>query len=264
MIRTVNISISRRALTQISAASTLLGAALLLPGCSSSGTGGVMKDTAQTLSETQREVDRTFREPFQNKEPLQMVQKQGVLGPAAKPVDPASIKLAIDRFAEARKQKAGTYVVTGAVLTPDGKTRALILFTSENWCQPQGCELAIFEQGTFGWKSVGTINRVRPPVRVTAAVSNGWHDLWVVTGREEGGKNKKSFIENVRLQYGSNGYPSTTTFAIATTKGAPEGQVIIETADLDVPDKARFATGGREPGHGKKKIKELTPAAAAK
>ncbi len=246
----------------------VLGTVLTLSGCASSGSGNAMKDTVQTLAETQREVDRTFRAPFNPKDPMDLQQRSGTLGPAAKPVDAAQIKTAIERHAEGRKQKAGTYVVAGAHLTPDGKSRAIVLFTSENWCQPQGCEMAIFEQGNFGWKSVATINRVRPPIRVTSKVTSGWYDLWAVTGREEGvGKNdktKKSFIQNVHLPYGSNGYPSTTTFAISSTKGEPEGQVIIEAADLDTPDKARFATGGRDPeGRPKKKSSLVTPASAA-
>ena len=222
-----------------------------------------MKDAVQTAAETQQEVDRTFRAPFNPKETLDLQQRPGKLGPAAKPVDAALIKAAVERHAEARKQKAGTYVVAGANLTPDGKVRALVLFTSENWCQPQGCEMAVFEQGTFGWKSVATVSRVRPPIRVTAKVTAGWYDLWVMTGREENGKNKKSFIQNVHLTYGSLGYPSTTTFAISSTKGEPEGQAIIEDADLDVPDKARFATGGRDPESGKKKKSSLLNPAAA-
>ena len=241
----------------------LLSVVPMLTGCASSGSGNALKDVAQTVAETQHEVDRAVRAPFNPKDPIDIQQRSGKLGPAAKPVDAALIKTSVERHAEARKQKAGTYVVAGANLTPDGKLRAIVLFTSENWCQPQGCEMAIFEQGTFGWKSVATVSRVRPPIRVTAKVTAGWYDLWVVTGREETNKNKKSFLQNVHLPYGSNGYPSTTTFAISSTKGEPEGQTIIEGADLDVPDKARFATGGRDPeGRSKKKSSLVTPAAA--
>ena len=71
-----------------------------------------------------------------------------------------------------------------------------------------------------------------------------------------------SFLTNVRLPYGANGYPGTTTFAIASTQGAPHGQVLFQSADLDVPDKARFATGGRDPDGTKKKVKALTPVPA--
>ena len=259
MIRTFILSVGSRGAGTI----TLLAATLALPGCSSSGSGNAMKDTVQTLSETQREVDRTFRAPFNPKAELDLQQRSAKLGPAAKPVDAVPLKTAIDRHAEARKQKVGTFVTAGANLTPDGKLRALVLFTSENWCQPQGCELTIFEQGQFGWKSVATINRVRPPIRIASKATSGWYDLWAVTGREEDGKNKKSFIQNVHLQYGSNGYPSTTTFAISSTKGEPEGQVVIESADLDVPDKARFATSGRDPdGRKKKKSSIVNPTAA--
>jgi hypothetical protein len=259
MIRSLIFSIEARRTGTMA----LLAIACVLSGCSSSGSGNAMKESVQTLSETQREVDRTFRAPFNPKDPMDLQQRSGKLGPAAKPVDTALIKTAIERHAEARKQKAGTYVVAGANLTPDGKLRAVVLFTSENWCQPQGCEMAIFEQGTFGWKSIATVSRVRPPIRVTPKVTAGWYDLWAVTGREETGKGKKSFIQNVHLPYGSNGYPSTTTFAISSTKGEPEGQILIEDADLDVPDKARFATGGRDPdGTRKKKSSLVTPAAA--
>lgn len=259
MIRTVSTLLIMRPTCAIA----LLGVAFVLTGCASSGSGNAMKEAVQTVAETQREVDRTFRAPFNPKEPVDLQQRPGKLGPAAKPVDTALIKTAIERHAEARKQKAGTYVVAGANLTPDGKLRAIVLFTSENWCQPQGCEMAIFEQGNFGWKSVATVSRVRPPIRVTSKVTAGWHDIWAVTGREETGKNKKSFIQNVHLPYGSNGYPSTTTFAISATKGEPEGQVIIEDADLDVPDKARFATGGRDPDSTRKKKSSLINPAAA-
>ena len=115
-----------------------------------------------------------------------------------------------------------------------------------------------------GWGSGATVYRVTAPIRIGTSVSNGWHDLWVVTGRGEGGKGTKSFVQNVRLQFGANGYPGTTTFALAGTDVVPEGTAVIESAELDLPDKTRFATGGRNPDHNKKKIKALTPKPAVK
>jgi hypothetical protein len=245
----------------------VLALGCVLSGCASGGSGNVMKDGVQTFTEGKSEVDRAFRAPFNTKDPVALTQGTGTLGPAAKPIDAAQLKAAIERHAEGRKQKAGTFVAAGAHLTPDGKLRALVLFTSENWCQPQGCDLAIFEQGTFGWKSVATISRVRAPVLVSSNVSSGWYELWAVTGREgkpvKDGKESKSFVQNVKLQYGANGYPGTTTFAISSTTGVPEGQAIIQSAELDLPGKARFATAGRDPDSKKKKSSLLKPAPAA-
>lgn len=233
-----------------------MAAVLSTAGCASSGGDNLLKGTVQTLSETQREVDRTFREPFADKQDIKLTQGQAVHGPGAKPYDQAQLKLAIERFVAGRKQTAAQYVAAGAVLTPDGRQRVLVLFTSQNWCQPQGCDLAVFEQGSFGWKHAASIGRVRAPIRVSATATAGWFDLWAVTGRDGSGKDKKSFVQNVRLKYGSNGYPGTTTFAISGTQGEPEGQVIFQSAELEVPDKARFATGGRDPKQISKKAKE--------
>jgi hypothetical protein len=234
-----------------------------LAGCASSGSGSgsAVMDGLQTFNETKKEVDRAVRAPFNTKDPVALTAGNGLLGPAAKPFDEAKIKTAVERYAEGRKQKAGSYVAAGANLTPDGKMRVLVLFTSENWCQPQGCDLAIFEQGTFGWKSAGTISRVRAPVLIGTTVTSGWYDVWTSTGRQakpgkDGKESKdKSFVTNVRLQYGANGYPSTTTFAISGTTGAPEGQAVFQSAELAVPDKARFATANKDPEENKKKKK---------
>ena len=265
----------RLLITATRRAALLLLNAVWLSGCASGGSGGALEGTFQTYNEGKSEIDRAFRAPFNNKDPIDLKQGTGTLGPAAKPFDEAKIKTAIERHAEGRKQKAGTYIAAGVNLTPDGKQRVLVLFTSENWCQPQGCELAIFEQGTFGWKSIASIGRVRAPVLVSAAATAGWYDLWAVTGREgkagkdgKQSKDTKSFVQNVKLQYGTNGYPGTTTFAISSTKGEPEGQAIFQSAELSVPDKARFATAGKDPNDASKKKKpnvlNPAPAAAAK
>ena len=253
--------ISSHAIRTVSAALLLAVAGVCLAGCTSTGAGDIGRDTVQTLTEGKNEVDRTFRAPFTAKDPIDLKQGTATLGPAAKPIDAAQLKSAIERHVEGRKQKAATYVLAGAKLTTDGKPRVIVLFTSENWCQPQGCDMAIFEQGTFGWKTLTTVSRVRPPILISQNATSGWYDLWASTGREASGKNSKSFVQNVRLQYGANGYPSTTTFAISPSTGAPEGQAIIQTAELSLPDKARFATAGQDPDK-KKKVKTTTPAPA--
>lgn len=226
------------------AIATLVGSGTLA-GCSGGATEA-MKSTVLTVSEGQREADRLARSPFVTKDPIATTKGAGTLGPAAQPVDEAAVKKAVERFVEDRKQKAGSYIAANVKLTPDGKSRILVLFTSENWCQPQGCDLVVFEPSTFGWRAVSTVSRVRAPVLVSTTVTAGWYDLWVKTGKEAT-KDQKSFVKDVRLQYGANGYPSTTSFAIAATQGAPEGQAIIQAATLELPEKARFATAGRDP-----------------
>lgn len=250
----------KRAASRAPSCWPLTVAGALLAGCTSTGSGEAVKDTVQTLAEAQQQVDRTFREPFDNKPPARLAEGQAVLGPAARAIDMSQLKPAIERFARSRNQVAGSYVAAGAQLTPDGKIRALVLFTSPNWCQPQGCDLVIFEQGSFDWRPAATISRVKAPVLVSPSVTAGWHDLWAATGREAQGKDKKSFLTNVHLKYGSSGYPATTTFAIAGTQGAPQGEAVFQTAEMQLPSKTRFATGGRSGDHGKKKLKEMTPA----
>ena len=117
----------------------------------------------------------------------------------------------------------------------------------------------IFESGTFGWKSVGMIGRVRAPLSLAASDTSGWRDLWVTTGKDAKGSGGRSFVKSVRLQYGPNGYPSTTTFAIGKSEGTPDGEVVFQSAELDLPDKARLATAGRDPTAPQKQ----KPAAAA-
>ena len=255
---------SSPAITRAATAALLLAAGWLA-GCSSAGTAEAFKSTVQTVNETKSEIDRTARAPFQTKDPIQVSSGKGQLGPAALPFDEVQIRKAVERYAEGRKQKAGGYIAAGVKLTPDGKLRVLVLFTSQDWCQPQGCEMAILEPGTYVWRSVGSISRVRAPVLVGSTVSNGWYDLWASTGREAKGKDKdaKSFVQNVHLPHGANGYPGTTTFATSVTPAGakPEGQAVFLSAEQDIPDKARFATGGRDPDNNKKKKKDLLSAA---
>lgn len=249
----------------VMAKAVMVATAVVSAGCAGTGANDAARDTVQVLTEGKNEADRAFRAPFQSKEPIDLKQGYAKLGPAARPVDAGQLKVALERHVEGRRQKSATYVVAGANLTTDGRTRALVLFTSENFCQPQGCELAILEQGSFGWKSVATISRVRAPVLMAPTATDGWFDLWAATGRDADEKSKKkSFEKVVRLQHGPNGYPSTTTFAISSTTGTPAGQAIFQEADLDLPDKARFATAGRDPEHGKQKIKAMTPPLTAK
>lgn len=224
----------------------LSGAAgLVLSACA-----GTAKDSFQDVAEATLGANNALHNPLSEKTAVALTKSTGAtISAAAKPVDEAGLKGAIDRYARAKRQLTGTYVQAGADLRGNGQVQALVLFTSENWCQPQGCSLVVFEQSSTGsgYRLVATINRVRAPIVVSANKTAGWRDIWVKTGRDI--TLAKLPLQNARLQFGANGYPSSASFATTAVLGAtdaaafgtPDGEALIQSADLTVPEKAKIA-----------------------
>jgi hypothetical protein len=246
-------------LSVLAAAATLAG---LASACSSAGE--TVKETMRTVGQGYTEGDRAIREPFKEQKPLSISRAEGSrLGPAAKPLDPAKVQAAVERYAKDKSQQTGTYVSAGSDLDGDGKPEFLVLFTSESWCQPQGCPLVVFKDTTFGYRAHSTTNRVRPPVLVSAERTGGWHDLWVTSGKDakDKDKGKAPLIQAIRLKHGPNGYPGSASFAIDPAGAKPEGAALIEAAELKLPEKAQLVgmPGKSPPGE-----KPKTEAAAKK
>jgi hypothetical protein len=197
----------------------------------------VVKQGMRPIGEAMREIDRAARAPFNPKPQIAVEPGAATLGPAARPLDAGKIKAAVERFAELKKQKTGTYVAAGYDLNGDGKLEALVLMTSESWCQPQGCPLLIFEPSVLGWRHIGTVNRVRPPVRIASSKTGGWLDLWVMSGKTT--KDKGPPLSTVRLQWAANGYPSSASFAAPAKPEAAEGPDLIASAEMKLPEKAK-------------------------
>ena len=215
---------------------TALFVACLLAGCAGSATDN-MRATHQTYQDAERSVTSVVSKP----KPVDVQRSPDAVVPqsALTSAEETALRGVIEQHARAKNEPTGTYVLAGADLNGDGRAEALVLFTSENWCQPHGCPLVIFQKATFGWRHVATINRVRPPIQISANATQGWRDLWVMTGKDD--KTGKLPLHPVLVKWNANSYPGSTALTPSIAGAAPEGTMVIASATLKLPDKARIA-----------------------
>jgi hypothetical protein len=160
------------------------------------------------------------------------IPQQGASAPAAAPValaphknegqavamsyDQDALAKAVERLRITKKKAPGSpYDQAGADLNSDGRAKAIVLFTGQDWCSPQGCTLAVFEPGEVGFRPVSQTTGVKGPVAVGPGVNAGWRDLIVETGSNK----------IVRLQFTGGGYPSNAA-------GQPDGSTDVSRAEV--------------------------------
>lgn len=153
--------------------------------------------------------------PEQSGAPTALAPKRTSSQSVIMPVNADDVAKAVDRLRITKKKGESSYEHVGADLNSDGHAEAVVLFTGQDWCSPQGCTLAIFKSEDVGLRPVSQITGVRGPVAVSPNANGGWRDLIVKTGT---GK-------VVRLQFSAGGYPS-----IASTQ--PEAGSDLANAEL--------------------------------
>ncbi len=121
---------------------------------------------------------------------------------------------AIRHYAVNKGTEPGPFEAKGIDLDGDGRPEALVYFTGEAWCARSGCTLAILAPGQYGYRAVSTIRRVKRPIIVEPAMSNGWRNLVVRTGA--GG-----YEQTARLRFSGRGYPGNAMLAPTVPQGIP-------------------------------------------
>jgi hypothetical protein len=83
-------------------------------------------------------------------------------------------------------------------LNDDGRSDAIVLLTSDDWCGSSGCNMLIFQGTDKGFSFVSSSAVTQEPVSVLPEKQHGWHTLVVMTGR----------VGRVLMRFNGHKYPS--------------------------------------------------------
>jgi hypothetical protein len=113
-------------------------------------------------------------------------------------------------------------------LNDDGTQEVVVYLTSDGWCGSGGCTTLILAPEGSSYRVVTKIPITRPPIRILATKSNGWHDISV---RVQGGGIIHAY--EAKLSFDGKTYPSNPSIPPAqrlTEKVA--GQVVVPITAL--------------------------------
>ncbi len=130
--------------------------------------------------------------------PVALAPRKASLQTIAMPLNQDELTKAVERLRITKKKADSPFDQAGADLNSDGRAKALVLFTGQDWCSPQGCTLVVFEPSEVGFRPVSQIVGVKPPIAAGPGSNAGWRDLIVKTGASK----------IVRLQFTGGGYPT--------------------------------------------------------
>lgn len=130
------------------------------------------------------------------------------------------INKAIHRFRLKSKISTGIHKIIGADLNGDGVPEGLVYFTGDDWCISTGCTLAVFANGTNGYRQMAVIKRVKAPIMLAPGFTNGWRDMIVKTGNAGIG------IRSVALKFGAN-YPPNATMIMEKLAEIPANSEVL-------------------------------------
>jgi hypothetical protein len=167
-----------------------------------------------------------------NSGPVALAPHKGAPQTIAMAVNQDALTKAIERLRITKKKGDSPYDQAGADLNSDGRAKALVLFTGQDWCSPQGCTLVVFEPGDVGYRPVSQIIGVKAPVAAGPGSNAGWRDLIVKTGSSK----------IARLQFTGGGYPSNAA-------GQPDGGADVAQAEVLIqPAGSQTAIASPAPG----------------
>jgi hypothetical protein len=119
--------------------------------------------------------------------------------------------------------KATRYLSAFVDLKGDGTQQVIVYFTDEQSCGSGGCTTLILTPKDSSYKVVTSIPIARPPIRVLASKSNGWHDIAV---QVHGGGVMHAY--EAKLQFNGKKYPSNPSVPPAQRLDKKvEGKVVI-------------------------------------
>jgi hypothetical protein len=119
--------------------------------------------------------------------------------------------------------KATRYITAFHDLNDDGTPEALVYLLGRKWCGSGGCNTLVLTQDRNSWRMVANISITRPPIRVLADQSNGWHGIgvWVQGGGIQNGY-------EAELRFDGKSYPRNPSVPPAKRlEGQQAGEVVI-------------------------------------
>jgi hypothetical protein len=134
-----------------------------------------------------------------------------VVGCVGQPQGPATSPLedSVKRFLQDYLRTAGfgddhttRYYASFVSLSDRGKQDVVVYLTGRSWCGSGGCTTLILAPKGSSYRVVTRITISRPPIRVLATRSNGWHDISV---QVQGGGIQPGY--EVQLPFDGKTYP---------------------------------------------------------
>lgn len=108
-----------------------------------------------------------------------------------------------------------------ADLNGDGHAEAIVYLMSGSLCGTGGCVLLVLTPQGSGWRQVGRLTVVNPPIRLFATRTRGWNDLGV---RVAGGGAR---ARDVRVTFNGRRYASNPSL-LPGRRPAPARELIID------------------------------------
>jgi hypothetical protein len=152
--------------------------------------------------------------------PIALAPRKSTPQAVAMSLNQDDLNKAIERLRITKKKGESPFDQAGADLNSNGRAKALVLLTGQDWCSPQGCTLAVFEPSDVGFRPISQTVGVRAPVGVGPGSNAGWRDLIVKTGANK----------IVRLQFTGGGYPTNAAAQPEAAADAGQSEVLIQPA----------------------------------
>lgn len=152
--------------------------------------------------------------------PVALAPRKAMPQSVAMSVNQDDVTKAVERLRITKKKAESAFDQAGADLNSDGRAKALVLLTGQDWCSPQGCTLVVFEPSDVGFRPISQIVGVRAPVGIGPGSNAGWRDLIVKTGANK----------IVRLQFTGGGYPTNAAVQPEASADAGQSEVLIQPA----------------------------------
>jgi hypothetical protein len=137
----------------------------------------------------------------------------------------------LKRFLQAMDNDRRTrYIAAFSDLDEDGAPEAIVYLMGK-WCGSGGCNMLVLKRDGNSWRKVTMITITRPPIRVLANTSHGWHNIsvWVQGGGIQSGY-------EAELRFDGNTYPRNPSVSPARRlQGKPVGEVVIPSAQDGSP-----------------------------
>jgi len=127
--------------------------------------------------------------------------------------------------------KTTEYFAAFAGLTDDGAKEVIVYQTNDGWCGTGGCTTLILAPKNHSYRVVSKVMITRPPIRMLATKSHGWHDIAV---RVQGGGIQSGY--EAKLSFNGKSYPvspSSPRARLLVEKVA--GEVVVPTTAVGNP-----------------------------
>ncbi len=174
-------------------------------------------------------------EPGSDGAPVALAPQRGAGQTIAMATDQDALNKAIERLRITKKKKeGGPFDQAGADLNSDGRAKALVLFTGQDWCSPQGCTLVVFQPVEVGYRPISQTVGVKAPIAAGSGSNAGWRDLIVKTGTSK----------IVRLQFTGGGYPVNAAGQPDASADVAQSEVLIQPQPANQAAAALPASGG--------------------